>query len=100
MATDLPSDWKEQFLKDHADLSDLEDYLHDYLADTMVGDLTRENPIVEAEIVEVTNKVDLIPILEDKLKEAEDFKQKLQTESSERYERKQYERLKKKFEGR
>ncbi|HLG27735.1 MAG TPA: hypothetical protein VI423_08115 [Paenisporosarcina sp.] len=93
-AIDLDPNWKEKAKSAFAS-----DYIDDMIADSALGYLSRENPIVKAEILAVVESVDLIPIIVAKLQEIDAFKDALLKETQEEKERDQYKRLKKKFEG-
>lgn len=99
---DLPDNWKEELVNWIGQDNDIDGCYHDTVADTglsAVMDGEYENPIDSADLIEVADEIDMLPILEAKLEETEAFKKKLHEEAQEKSEREQYEKLKKKFKG-
>jgi hypothetical protein len=87
----LPDDWKEWD----------DDSLHDNLCSSGLADVAEdawERKICSAELIEVNNSIDLMPILKFKLKEIQDFRSERKKKAAEDEEKLQYEKLKKKFE--
>ncbi len=86
---DLPDDWES--------ITD-EDELSDMICDTGLSDVEPGEFEMDAvRLFEVSDSVNLIPILKKKLAEVEAHKASLQAKEQEEAERAQYEKLKKKF---
>lgn len=95
---DLPDNWKQELKDWISEDGDIDGCYHDTIADTALGDITdRDNPITSADLIEVSDEIDMMPILEEKLAEAEAFKKELLDAQKEKAELEQYEKLKKKF---
>lgn len=97
----LPEDWKQQ-LENAKDQDQRERILEslvsgqsNFLIDT---DDSSERFCAEIDLYEVSSSSNVFPILQGKLKEIRDFEKELQQKEVDEIERKQFERLKKKFE--
>jgi len=91
--------WKEDLIQNFED-GCLEDFFYDYVAGSGLIDLHDDNDfkIASAVLYEVSDEINMIPVLSSSLKELTDFKDNLLEEAKEKEERAQYEKLKKKFE--
>lgn len=95
---DLPENWKQELKDWIAEDGDIDGCYHDTIADSALGDIMDgDNPITSAELIEVSDEIDMMPLLEAKLAEAEAFKKELSDAQKEKAELEQYEKLKKKF---
>lgn len=95
---DLPDNWKQELKTWIDEDGDIDGCYHDTICDTGMGDIMdRDNPIQNADLIEVSDETDMMPILEAKLAEAEAFKKELLNAQKEKAELEQYEKLKKKF---
>jgi hypothetical protein len=86
----LPEDWKEYCEED------------DYFCDSGIYEISsraEERKIKYARLFEVNKVVDMIPILQKHLNEVEAYRAELKIKNAADAELKQYEKLKKKFEG-
>lgn len=98
---DLPDNWKQE-LKEWVDQEggDVDGCYHDTIADSGMGDIMPDDYVTRissAELIEVTDEIDMMPILRAKLAEAEAFRKELSDAQKEKAELEQYEKLKKKF---
>jgi len=96
----LEDDWKENIVKDAAKKGySIEDYINDYIicdsALSYVDD--DERSLEECVLLEVADEIDMMPKLTAVFNEIEKFKQEIEQQSSEKEERQQYEKLKKKY---
>lgn len=88
---DIPDDWKDSATD--------EDLLHDIISDSGLRYLNKDYlPLKEIILMEVTNEIDLFPFLEAKKSEIDNYVKRINQNKSEKAERAEYERLKKKFE--
>lgn len=96
---DLPDNWKEELVKwVDEEGGDIDGCYHDTICDTGLGDVMEDdNPICSADLIEVDDELDMMPILEAKFAETEAFKKELQSRAQEAAEREQYEKLKKRY---
>jgi hypothetical protein len=94
---DLPNDWKSACEDGGED--NFDDYLHDMLADSGLGDILDRNEfrIESGEILEVKNIVNMMPILKEKLQEVYAFKKEFEDKTQSDSERALYEKLHKKY---
>lgn len=98
---DLPDTWKEDLLAQIATDGDVDGWYHDYLVDSGLGAVMPDDygtKIASVSLIEVSEEIDMMPILRAKLVEAEAFKDGLNQAANEEAERAAYEKLKKKFE--
>lgn len=91
----LGDDWKEEI----REYFKTERTISSYLCETGLYDVQDhiDNRISNAYLIEVSEETPMIDILNDKLREVNDFKNELLKKSDEDSEKEQYEKLKKKF---
>lgn len=95
----LSAEWEKEYRAAVKNGKDAEDYYSDLIASTGLYTVSpnKENSIFHAQLLEVVSDTDILPILEAKLLEISSLKDSLLKEEQEKFERKQYEKLKKKF---
>lgn len=97
----LPEDWKQQL--ENAKNQDEREYIMEsllhgkscLLIDT--DDNDNERFCAEIDLYEIASSTNLFPILQEKLKEIREFDKTLEQKEAENRERREFERLKKKF---
>jgi hypothetical protein len=93
----IPDDWQDQFQEHN---NNIEDYSHAYISDSGLIDVRNDKydeGISGATLIEISDEIEMLPILSAKLDEMKAVISEIKNKAHEDDERKLYEKLQKKF---